>query len=216
MSIRLDDLRAALTLPDFDVLGAQSAMLPESRRYFPQEKTAKTRQAGVLVLIFPEDKMLHFVLTRRTETLRGHRGQVSFPGGQRDLVDASITDTALRETCEELGICDAGFEIVGSLSPIYIPPSDFEVFPVVAILAARPHFRPNPAEVAEVFTVPLAALLDGRYKLEEMRDFNDLRVLVPYYGFNGHKVWGATAIMLSELEGRLRAVLPDDVLAAWG
>jgi 8-oxo-dGTP pyrophosphatase MutT (NUDIX family) len=205
--ISLAVVREALSLPDFDVSAAQLPMIPGSRRHLPQQKTDQSRQAGVLVLLFPEDEALHLVLTRRTDTLRGHRGQISFPGGQRDAEDASLAATALRETCEELGICDERVEMLGTLSTVYIPPSDFEVFPSVAALPQRPELRPNPAEVASVFTVRLAELLDPRFKATEQRDFQGISVDVPYYAFNGHKVWGATAIMLSELEGRLRSAL---------
>ncbi len=206
--ISLDDIRAALALPDFDVARAQQPMTPGSRQYLPPQKTAKSRQAGVLVLLFPQPDGLHLVLTRRTDTLRGHRGQISLPGGQRDADDATLADTALRETCEELGVCDETVQILGRLSTLYIQPSDFEVFPWVGALERRPVFEPNPDEVAEVFTVRLAALLDARYKAMEQRDFRGISIDVPYYAFAGHKVWGATAMMLSELEGRLRAVLP--------
>jgi 8-oxo-dGTP pyrophosphatase MutT (NUDIX family) len=209
--ITLDDIRAALKLPDFDVVTAQQPMVPATRRMYP-DKNQHSRQAGVLILLYPCDDQLHFVLTRRTESLRGHSGQISFPGGKRDLTDRTLVDTALRETCEELGICDNNLSVLGQLSTIYIPPSNFEVFPSVAALDTVPAFSPNPAEVDEVFSVPVAALLDERYKQSEERTFQEQSVTIPFYSFHEQKVWGATAIMLSELEGRLRATLPDAVL----
>ena len=206
-AIDREAVRAALALPAFDVEAAWQAMIPGSRQRFPQPDEP-ARQAGVLVLLYPLMDELHVVLTRRTDTLRGHSGQISFPGGKRDPHDRSLVDTARRETCEELGICADDLDIIGSLSTVYIPPSNFEVYPSVAMLPDVPHFSPNPAEVAEVFSVPLAALLDHSFKASEYRDFQGTSYLIPYYALNGHKVWGATAIMLSELEGRLRAVLP--------
>jgi 8-oxo-dGTP pyrophosphatase MutT (NUDIX family) len=205
-AISRDLLRSALTLPQFDVLAAQQIMFPGSR---PANATTteRTRQAAVLVLLYPYHDEWHIVLTRRTDTLRGvHRGQISFPGGRRDPSDDSFTTTALRETCEELGVC-SGIEVLGALTPIYIPPSDFEVFPFVGALDALPVFAPNPAEVAEVFSVTLRDLLDADLKRVEQRDFQGTLVSIPYYAIHTHKVWGATAIILSEFEGRLSAAL---------
>jgi 8-oxo-dGTP pyrophosphatase MutT (NUDIX family) len=204
--ITLTEVRAALALAGFDALAAHRRMSPDPRGTTPRADSP--REAGVLALIFPHgDGHLHIVLTRRTEALRGHSGQISFPGGRRDTDDESFAATALRETCEELGIC-GGIEILGQLAQIYIPPSHYNVYPVVGYLPRAPQFQPNRHEVAEVFTVPLETLLDEAVKREEYRDFGSIRVRVPYYDLCGHKVWGATGVMLSELEQRLRAVLP--------
>jgi 8-oxo-dGTP pyrophosphatase MutT (NUDIX family) len=188
----LDVVRSALRLPHFDPTAAHERMAPGTRPRMAA-KTERSHQAGVLVLLYPESDDLHIILTRRTDS--------------RDPFDKSFTATALRETCEELGVCDVDVEIIGSLSPIYIPPSDFEVFPTVGALPSLPVLRPNPAEVAEVFTLPLRWLLDEQSKRQEYRDFQGQQVLIPYYDIHDHKVWGATALILSELEQRLRAVL---------
>jgi len=208
--ISLDQVYQAVNLPEFDWAAAHLRMSPRGRPTGPSNGIV-ARQAGVLVLLFPENGGLQVVLTRRLDTLRGHSGQISFPGGRRDPADESFTATALRETCEELGVCDPDITVIGMLSRMYIPPSNFEVYPTVAYLPACPVFAPNPDEVAEVFTFPLDALLDERYKALEDWTMNGVTIPVPYYAINGHKVWGATAIMLSELEGRLRTVIPVDV-----
>lgn len=204
----LEAIHRALLLPDFDAPGAQAPMVPGSRALLPGP-TPQSREAGVLVLLYPALGDWQITLTRRTERLRGHSGQVSFPGGRRDPEDESFTATALRETCEELGICAHEITLLGHLTPIYIPPSDFHVFPSVGALAAPPHFAPNPDEVAEVFSMGLRELLDDGIKAHEYRDFRGTSVRIPYYAVQGHQVWGATAIMLSELEGRLRRVLDE-------
>jgi 8-oxo-dGTP pyrophosphatase MutT (NUDIX family) len=205
--IGLEDVRQAMGLTLKDPAIAQGRMVPGSRQYYPP-KPENVRQAGVLALLHPNEmRQLCVVLTRRTETLRGHSGQISFPGGKRDESDASFLETALRETCEELSFCDENIEILGTLTTIYIPPSNFEVHPFVGAVDFVPQFVPSPAEVAEVFSVPLSDLMDERNCQEEYRDFQGQRVLIPYYAFGRHKVWGATAILLSELAYRLQWVL---------
>jgi 8-oxo-dGTP pyrophosphatase MutT (NUDIX family) len=204
--ITLDDVRAAVDLADFDARAAQAHMTPTPNGMLPEHRSKPPREAGVLALICRQLDDLHVVLTRRTQHLRSHSGQISFPGGKRAAEDESLTHTALRETCEELGICD-GVTVLGHLSPFYIPPSHYNVYPTIAALQGLPVFQPNPAEVAEVFTFALRDLLDERHRREEQRSFRGMRIHVPYYHVNGHKVWGATAVMLSELEHRLRTVL---------
>lgn len=206
--ITLEHLRAAFALADFNPLNAQAQMAPQPRSVLPQHNGTPPRQAGVLALIHPApDQSLQIVLTRRTEHLRGHSGQISFPGGQRDPEDANFLSTALRETCEELGLCNEPIHIIGELATVYIPPSHFEVYPAVGYLDNQPHFAPNPQEVAEVFSIPLAHLLDDALKGREQRDIQGFRITIPYYFLGGHKVWGATAAMLSEIEARLRAII---------
>ncbi len=213
--ITVDHIRNALQLKNFDVDSAQAKMAPLSRRLRPTEHDDPPRQAGVLALFYPdEEEMLQLVLTRRTDNLHGHSGQISFPGGRRDPDDESLIATALRETCEELGICDQTIDILGQLSSIYIPPSNFDVHPTVAVLDSRPAFVPSPAEVAEVIPFPIINLLKTESKAVEDWEFRGQMIPIPFYQIGGHKVWGATAVMLSELEYRLRAILPRSILGA--
>jgi 8-oxo-dGTP pyrophosphatase MutT (NUDIX family) len=213
MTITLDHIRAALSLPDFDFQQAQMKMLPPMRRTPQPDKPP--RQAGVLVLLYPhsDESDLRILLTKRTETLRGHSGQVSFPGGQREESDTSFADTALRETCEELGFCDfSNVTILGSLSMCYIPPSNYDVYPIVAYTPTLPPLNPSPHEVAEVLTLSLRELLHPETHQIEMREFQGMSIPVPYYHLPQARVWGATASMLSELEQRLRCVLPPELI----
>jgi 8-oxo-dGTP pyrophosphatase MutT (NUDIX family) len=156
------------------------------------------RRAGVLVLFYPRDAELSLVLTRRTDQVDSHRGQISFPGGSTDPGEDAAA-TALREAHEELGVDPACVEVLGELSPLYIPPSGFCVYPVVGYTAERPEFVPNPIEVAEVLEVSLAHLLDPATRGEEVWPIRGADVRVPFYRVGHHKVWGATAMMLCEL-----------------
>lgn len=204
----IQDVKQALSIADFDAYSAQSKMIPAARqsRRDP-DKPGKARLGCVLMLLYPIDGELHMVLTRRRDDLNSHAGQMSFPGGQREG-DEDLVMTALRETEEEIGLSAGSVEVIGDLTPLYIPPSDFEVHPFVAYYGNghRPDFTPNPDEVAEIFEVPLRQLLDPTFRGEQPWDIRGQRIIVPYYAVDDYKVWGATAMMISEFAERLRAV----------
>ncbi|MDE2638385.1 MAG: CoA pyrophosphatase [Chloroflexota bacterium] len=209
--ISLEHVVQALALKDFDSVAALRLMAPVPRGW--QRREFPPNEAAVMILILSaDDGALHTVLTLRTAGLRGHSGQVSFPGGRRDPQDENLTATALRETCEEIGVCGGKLSVLGQFPRFYIPASHHNVSPIIARYEGAPEFAPNPAEVAEVFSVGLEDLLQARFKCVERRQMRGVDVRVPYYYFAGHKVWGATAMLLSELEGRLRQVLPQAAL----
>ena len=208
MTFTIPDVKQALKLADFDAYAAQKMMIPDSRaRHRPQDLSGQARLGGVLLLLFYGEGELHLVLTRRRDDLNSHAGQMSFPGGQHEKQETLLM-TALRETEEEIGISSNGLEVLGELASLYIPPSDFEVHPFVAWYCngERPHFVPNPDEVAEIIEVPLHYLLDPATRGEEPWDFRGHDIMVPYYDVAGYKVWGATAMMISELLERLRRI----------
>ncbi len=202
----ISSVRQALALPNFDVAAAQRRMSPVLRSPQAFATTAPPREAAVLLMLYERAEELHFVLMRRTEYPGVHSGQISFPGGKREQGE-SAAQTALRETYEELGISLEDVEVLGNLTELYIPPSNYLVQPIVGRCAAQPCWQPKEDEVAEVIEVPLRLLFDDSLKgaEETVRYGHPFRIV--YYNLFGHKVWGATASILSELEMRLRAVL---------
>lgn len=205
--VELDQVRAALVLEAFDVLGAQRRMAPQPRPLQrSRQRTGTPRQAGVLVLLFPTENGLAFPLIRRTENQHDvHSGQIGLPGGSLEDGETPL-QAALREAHEEVGI-EEPIQILGTLTKLYIPPSDFDVFPVVAAVDFHPEWKPDPLEVVEVVECPLDWLLNDDKKLVEDWEIDGFSLRVPWYNIYGHRVWGATAIMLSELEQRLRHIL---------
>lgn len=207
--ITFDHLQRAITLTQFDGFTAQMGMAPVGRERMYPKPDNPPRQSAVLVLIYPRlNSGLHLLLTKRTSHLRGHSGQISFPGGRQDDTDSSLEYTALREACEEVGICQhSQVNIIGRLSKMWIPPTNFDVHPIVATMPAEPEIIPNPAEVAAVLHMPLRSLIDDATKQSTQMQIRDMNIEVPYYDVEGQIVWGATAGMLSELELRLKTVL---------
>ena len=181
-------------------LESQLKMVPEHRRGDKTYREAgdSCLRAGVLVLLYPREGRLHLVLTRRTTQVFHHQAQISFPGGQMDGQE-SPAEAALREGQEELDIRPDEVRVLGELTPLYIPPSNYCIYPIVAAAEKRPDFRPSPHEVAEVIEVPLGHLLDPKNVKREIWPLHGLDVRVPYYHFQGHKIWGATAMVLAEL-----------------
>jgi 8-oxo-dGTP pyrophosphatase MutT (NUDIX family) len=168
---------------------------PGQRAYFEVEGTCL--KAGVLVLLYESGGELRLLLTRRTERVLHHRGQISFPGGEQHPGE-SLEATALRETAEELGLDLGPVRLLGRLTPLFIPPSNYCIYPTVAFLPGEPAFRPQVDEVAELIEVPLAHLRDPANRRRETWVLPGRTAVVPFYEYRGHKVWGATAMVLAE------------------
>ena len=155
------------------------------------------RNSSVLVPIITWKEELEVILTLRTSGIK-HGGQLSFPGGGKEG-DETIEETALRETREEIGLVEDHVSIAGLLSPLYVNHSKNMVTPVVGFIAEEQQFTPNPNEVDEVFTVPLSELLESKNHIREEWDLKDTKYTVPFWDIHHVPLWGATAMMMSEL-----------------
>ena len=154
------------------------------------------RRAGVLVPLFVRDARLWIVFTRRTESVEHHRGQISFPGGGEEPEDATLWETALRESEEELGIRPEDAVALGRLSPLTTV-TDFYVEPYVAAIPQPYVFRPAEAEIAAVLEVPVPALQNPA--ILEKRKLPGREEPVLFYHYGEQVIWGATARMVAEL-----------------
>jgi len=166
------------------------------------------RHAAVLVLLYPKDGGMNVVLTLRTDDLPDHPGQISFPGGRQEPGEA-LEDTALREANEEIGLQYGIANVLGELSPLFIGPSNFCVHPFVAVSETEPRLAPLEEEVAAILHVPVASLFDPQSLAVERWSLRGEMVDIPCIRFHQYRIWGATAMMLSELRVVLEK-LPAD------
>lgn len=186
---------------------AQSALLPDPRPGnipFSQAEP-HCRKAGVLLLLFIKDNRLHLLFTRRTADVLHHRGEISFPGGAREK-DEDLIQTATRETQEELNIPPDSYRILGTLTPLFIPPSRFCIYPAAAGALTRPDFIPEPREVKEAIEIPVFHLLDKSNRQTEVWTIRGEKHKIPFYRFGENKIWGATAMVLAEFLAIVKTV----------
>ena len=171
---------------------------------FPNtEETA--RPAAVLILLFPFEDEIQFFLTKRTEDVEHHKGQISLPGGIREN-NESLNETALRETKEEVGIDSTKIIISGSLTPFFIPVTGYIVHPFIGWCKEKPSTKIHYVEVNQLFSVSITELMDEKILQTEQWNIRGYDAIVPYYNFGKCKVWGATAAILSEFKSILEDI----------
>jgi len=165
-----------------------------------EAKYAQAKKGAVLILFYPYKNSIYTVFIQRQEYEGVHSGQISFPGGRFEESDKSLINTALRESQEEVGIDISKVKILGSISKLYIPPSNFLVLPVIGITNERPDFCADIKEVKEILEIEFSFFLDKKnttYK--EIKVFNKLTINAPCFNIEGKVIWGATAMIISEL-----------------
>jgi len=206
---KLEQLRQRLQQP-LPGLSAQERMAVRVMP-MPEEIPANARASAVLVLLFRMAEELHVLLMKRKEDKGAHSGQVSFPGGRQETSDADLRATALREAQEEVGILSAEVDILGALTPLYIPVSNFNVYPYVGYANERPQYNLSKQEVAYVMEVPVSKLFH-----ESRKTVTDvvspavpgvIRQVKAYKLEDGTIIWGATAMIISELEVLLQEII---------
>lgn len=174
--------------------------------YFDREMPRSGQEAAVLVLLSSDAQLL---LTRRTETVDTHKGQIAFPGGRKDTDDAHAVATALRETKEEVGVPPSEIEVVGEMPLFHIPASGYQVVPVVGLLKPKREtvvLKPQLSETAEIFWVPLQFFLDEADYKVELREYQGRSYPVHVYQWRSYRIWGATAFMIKNFCDRLKQV----------
>jgi len=155
------------------------------------------RRAAVLLVLDPSASGWSIPAMLRPATMKAHAGQVALPGGLIES-DETPVQTALREFEEELGPSSTGIEILGSLSPVFVFVTNFEVTPLLAVSHRPRVFQPNPVEVSEVVQISVRDLLDPSSRGSHLIRRGDLAFRAPQYAIAGHRIWGATSLILAE------------------
>lgn len=183
---------------------AQFRMAHLGRYPRPSPPPLHARDAGVLLLLYPRDEEVHTVFIRRASRVEAdkHKGQISFPGGKKEEGDLDLAASAVREAEEEIGVNRATVQVLRSLTPLYIPVSNFLVHPFLGMTTTEPSFTLQTEEVDDILEIPLRQIFDPDYQRRTDIPIHSGLTLqdVPYYHLGGQVVWGATAMILSEFQ----------------
>lgn len=190
-------------LPGTDVQW-EMASSDRMMRGFPRVKKEDSKLAAVLILLYPSGRSLSTFFIQRPVYNGVHSGQISFPGGKVEKDDRDLTHTALREASEEAGIDPGKVEVLGLLTPLYIPVSDTEVTPVVGWTDQQPQFEIDATEVVNIIEADMAAIANPGIVKEKPFAVRGEMMNVRYYDLNGEVIWGATAMIIHEFITILR------------
>ena len=188
---------------DLEGKSAQQKMMITPNRFPSENQENEGIPASILLLLYPLEGEWFFFLTKRSQDVEHHKGQISFPGGVVEKNESKM-NTAIRETNEEIGVDKDVIKIIGNLTPLYIPVSNFHISPYVGWTEEKPHTKVQDAEVKRVFSVSINDLILERNLKTKKDFFSNKSVKVPYFDLNGETVWGATSMILSEFKFILR------------
>lgn len=195
--------RLALPLPGREAqlkMAHAERRLNLSRYKIPQD----ARWGSVLILLYEDDGTIKFPLILRADYDGVHSGQIALPGGKYESPDLDLQATALRESQEEIGVRQSDVSIIGKLTELYIPPSNFLVHPYIGTISYKPMFIPDTSEVARIIELDLDTLMDeNNLGDKEIKLSSGLTIRTPVFHFQEETVWGATAMMLSEFKSVL-------------
>lgn len=177
---------------------ASKLRLKAAQTYNPDTSNAKI--GAVLIALFPDNGTIRTVLMKRPDYDGTHSGQISFPGGKMEEKDASVVETALREAEEEVNIKPSEVKVIGQLTELYIPPSNFLVHPVIGVLKMPPNLIADQHEVQSIHLPELSYLFrDDIIQEKDIILSSGFRMRTPYFEVDGHTVWGATAMIIAEM-----------------
>ncbi|PWH86275.1 NUDIX hydrolase [Brumimicrobium oceani] len=203
MKISIEEIRKQLTL----TLPGEEAHLPMSpmgrgRSSEAIKKSQNYRVSAVALILYENQNELKGILTQRSPYRGMHSGEICFPGGKMEDFDHDLKQTAIREATEEIGLKHEHFELLGELTPVFIPVSNFSIQPYVFHYKEQPIFVKNIREVAEIFSFPIHQLFDESIIKKKSLKLSDNRILdnIPYFDINNKVVWGATALILHEFK----------------
>jgi len=196
-----------LSLQSLPGAEAQYMMAPVKRQLLEEllAQNPNPYKSAVLVLITPVENDFAITLTKRTKSGGPHSGQISLPGGRYEEGDVSLVNTALREASEEINLRKDSVNVIGSMTELFIPVSNFLVYPVVATAFPHPELKPNEKEVEQIFSLTFSTLHDENLvKRKKFISTSRGEIEAPYFDIKGFEIWGATAMILSEFKALLK------------
>ncbi len=205
MKALINSLELAIKGEKLPGTSAHNQLLPQSRALY-KENNNKTN-AGVLLLIYPDENNTYKIVFMKRPKYNGHHSQqISFPGGKEEPSDITLEQTALRESQEEIDIDPSEVQVIGELSTLYIPVSNFLVYPYVGFTSSIPNFILDKSEVDYIIEFPVLELPKLRIRQFE-KTLNGIPYAIPYFDINNEVIWGATSMILNEFILILKKVL---------